>query len=386
MLTGKKCCLCRGEKPYITAYEIAVKHGFNGTEEEWIRSTQSVYLARVTGNNQASWQCSDTFADLYGKSEYSELHLLTMEGRTAFCVGISENSMVFQTLPFPGDDGMVYEEYTLTRADVGLVATVDVASPGVGAITKSMLSSEVQSLLDGAIQKSAQAEKTAATDKRLRISENGVLFDSEDVIVVNIYNTGTPQIPVYEPDTNSSAIIAASQTDKCVLCHAPEGFGMYIGDPNGEAEFIIRRYNDIIKYSIDGYSVTRTRDVPYVKPAGGIQHSDLANDLVKDINRAPIIGVVIKKTGTVYDVDWDNTDLHGYNTIPEAINDAADVRAIISDGNTFAEHPFCYSPDSDTIVFAGPEYDTFGGGTATIVYYIVDATQTHVTRVVKTLS
>lgn len=281
MLHGIKCRNCDGRRDvqaYITAYDIAVKHGYTGTEKEWVETLQSVYTARVTGESGYEWSGNETFDELLAQANERELHLLSPEGMVAFCHGISDTQLIFQTLPYDDPDiGSVYKQYEITSANVRTFQLHDAVSPGQGSITKNMLSNQVQTSL-------------------------------------------------------------------------------------GKA------------------------DTAYQKPAGGITGSDLTSEIARNINLAPIIGVVIKRTGTTYDVDWDNTDLNGYNSIPEAINDAADVRAIITDGNTFAEHPFCYAPDPNIIVFAGPEYDTFGEGTATIVYYIVDATQPHVTRVVKTLS
>lgn len=337
-MRGLSCGSCEGRrpaKPYVTAYEIAVKQGFRGSEREWIDKLQSVCLVRVLTAENGAWTCAETLEELLELAAVKEVHLLTKEGRTAFCSRIDNDEIRFRTPTYEAQTHTIYEEYTLTSAG-GTYEIVDVDDRDAGSVTKVMLAVEVQNTLDGAIQASAQATKSDNQTQAVGVDANGKLY------VANV----TDYIP------------ASVQPNKNYDMQNPVGL-----DENQQLW-------------AGGYR----------KPEGGIPHSDLANDLLRDINRAPIIGVVIKRTGTVYDVDWDNTALHGYNSIPEAINDAADVRAIISDGNTFAEHPFRNAPDPNIIVFGGPEYDTFGEGTATIVYYIVDATQPHVTRVVKTLS
>ena len=55
------------QKEYVTAYDIAVKHGFNGTEEEWLLS-----LKGEDGKDAQSL----TFEDLY---ETAKLFILSMQ-------------------------------------------------------------------------------------------------------------------------------------------------------------------------------------------------------------------------------------------------------------------------------------------------------------------
>ena len=338
MLQGLNCGPCRKAGPYVTAYEIAVKNGYEGTEAEWVASLNSVYLARVTTAADGAWTCGVTLDEFLTLAKQKEVHLLTLAGRTAFCSYISEDEIRFRTPTYESETHSLYEEYSLTESG-GTYEIVDVDDRDAGSVTKAMLAVAVQNSLDGAVQKSAQATKTDDQTQAVGVDGSGKLY------VRNV-------------------------TDYIPASVQPASTGMYCAvglDANQQLW-------------AEGYK----------KPAGGIPYSDLSSDLLSDINLAPIIGIVIVGTtnngNTVWDVDWQNTDLHGYQSIPEAINAAADVRAIISGANTFAEHPFVNSPDPNQLVFAGPEYDTYGSGTASIVYYILDSTQPHVQRIEKILS
>ena len=151
---GIRCGNCdgnRGAQAYITAYDIAVKNGYTGTEKEWIESLQSVFVARVTANNQVYWECDTSYEELLARSAIQEVHLLTMEGRTAFLNGASENKLVFQTLPYEDEQiGNVYELYEWIADGEQRVFWLDAYAPGQGAITKAMLASAVQTSLDKA--------------------------------------------------------------------------------------------------------------------------------------------------------------------------------------------------------------------------------------------
>ena len=67
---GLNCGRCYGERgPYLTAYEIALKHGYEGSEEEWIETVQSIFVARVTSNNEVSWECDTSYEELLAMDE-----------------------------------------------------------------------------------------------------------------------------------------------------------------------------------------------------------------------------------------------------------------------------------------------------------------------------
>ena len=151
-MNGLSCGSCsHGNKPYISAYDIAVKPGYTGTEKEWIESLQSVFVAFVTANNQVYWECDTSYEELLARSAIQEVHLLTMEGRTAFLNGASENKLVFQTLPYEDElIGNVYEMYEWIADGEQRVYWLDAYAPGQNAITKAMLASAVQTSLDKA--------------------------------------------------------------------------------------------------------------------------------------------------------------------------------------------------------------------------------------------
>lgn len=291
-MRGISCIGCPyRNKPYLTAYEIAVKHGFEGSEEDWIKTMQSVYTAKVLGESGFEFTCSDNYADLIEKSKVSELHMITPEGMIAFCHGISTSKIVFQTMPFDDDDlGSVYKQYEITSANACTFLYRDAVSPGQNSVTKSMLSNAVQASLDkadsalqnidDAVPRDKQIAKTATVNRKASIGSDGTLYYE------------TPEI-IYIPVVYDS-----------------------------------------------GY----------------------------------------------YDIDTNSADLRGYSSVLDAIQHLCDVRLLLLGANTFETFLLANSPDPNQIVFASPQYDTYGSGTATIVYFIWDQTQPHLTRVVKTLS
>ena len=151
---GIRCGNCDGQtgaQAYITAYDIAVKHGYQGTEEDWVNTLQSVYVAKVVDYGPYEWDCSDKFADLVEKSAYTELHLTTQDGRTAFLNGMTDHMLVFDTLPFMHSEyGRVYLHYELYASDYGTYLYADAVSPGQNAVEYSMLENSVQESLDKA--------------------------------------------------------------------------------------------------------------------------------------------------------------------------------------------------------------------------------------------
>jgi hypothetical protein len=144
---GLNCGHCPSMKNYgITAYEIAKKHGFAGTEAEWINTLQSVYVARVTEKGTTTWSCNVPLETLVAQSALREIHLVTLDGKTAFSNKISEDMVVFRTLTYELSGGKLFDEYTLTE-DGGTFATVAVEDIDDASITRSMLSNDVQTSL-----------------------------------------------------------------------------------------------------------------------------------------------------------------------------------------------------------------------------------------------
>ena len=155
-MRGLSCGACsHANKPYVTAYEIALKHGFQGTEEEWINTIGCIYLAKVTREASGDWDCGDKFTDLLAIAPYKELHLLTLDGRIAFLNGYDDNHITFCTTSYEADAGTVYDKYVLYASGDGSLETIDV-SDETGTITIDRLASGIQTSLgkaDTAYQK-----------------------------------------------------------------------------------------------------------------------------------------------------------------------------------------------------------------------------------------
>ena len=283
-MRGLRCRNCDGRRDvqaYITAYDIAKKHGYTGTEAEWIASIGTVFVAKVVTQTPGAWTCDTSYEYLVAQKTAGKIIALAAEDTIAWLVE-SEDDLIFATLPF---DDATYREYILDDEDTGTWTT---RASG--------------SVFSDYIPASVQPTKHAGMTCEVGLDENQQLW--------------------------------------------AEG---------------------------------------YKKPYGGIPATDIANEVTGKINLAPVLFIPIVKTGNVYDVDTSSIDLRGYNSVPLAIMAGADVRAVILSGNAVEMVPFSNSPDPNILIFAAPEYDTFGSGTATNVYYIWDATQPHVTRVVKTL-
>lgn len=200
---GINCGNCdgnRGAQAYITAYDIAVKHGYEGSEKEWVESLQSVFVARVTANNQVYWECDTSYEELLARSAIQEVHLLTMEGRTAFLNGASENKLVFQTLPYEDEQiGNVYEMYEWVADGEQRVFWLDAYAPGQGAITKAMLASAVQTSLDKA-------------DTAYQKPGTGIPFNDLKDDVKKSVNLA-PVIYIVLVDTDTGIAVDLNQTD-----------------------------------------------------------------------------------------------------------------------------------------------------------------------------
>jgi hypothetical protein len=161
---GIKCRDCDGKrcaKPYITAYEIAVKHGFQGTEEEWINTLECIYTAKVVamyGQDNMYWESSDQYASLVAMSQLKELHLQTLDGKIAFLNGIVEGAggkVTFCTTTYETDDGTFYDKYELYESNDGMYSKINVSSE-TGVITIDRLAAGIQASLgkaDSAYQK-----------------------------------------------------------------------------------------------------------------------------------------------------------------------------------------------------------------------------------------
>ena len=255
---GIKCRTCDGNrcaKPYVTAYEIAVKHGFQGTEEEWIDTLECIYTAKVTFFNDPYWDCSDNYAALVAMSQNKELHLQTLDGKIAFPQGIDGDKVTFCTTTYKTDDGTFYDRYDLYESGDGMYEKVNVSNE-TGTITLDRLAAGIQTSL-------------------------------------------------------------------------------------GKA------------------------DTAYQKPPEGIRFEHLQQSVQNDIRVAPIVLINLIDDGGSLVIDEEHTDMHGFNSIPDAIVAGADVRIAYTvsyeTGTPYVVHPYVEVTNSgSTIIFAGPEVFTDG--------------------------
>jgi len=316
MLGCQNCQHCFAEEgPYITAYEIAVKNGFVGTEEDWVKTLQSVYVTKVKSKGAMDWECTDKYADLLTLYTQYELHLLTPEGRTAFCNGLVTDGTTprirFQTLAYYDDDvsGNVYEVYELYSNENGTFLLADAYAPGLDSITKNMLATAVRNEIDGAIQKSDQATRSDNQNHQVGIDPNGDLW-------------------------------VDMPTD-------------YVKDsvqPTKDASMT----NEV---GIDGQG--QLWAAGYKKPAGGIPLTDLASTLQNKIGLAGFKSIIFTVSGGTYtyatsDFEW--TDVENLKT---QIANGANVRLVIAD--TVDTYPAVHMAGSNVnakVYFSGPTVTT----------------------------
>lgn len=294
-MIGLNCSNCRRmAKPYVTAYEIAVKYGYKGTEKQWIKSLQTIMLARVTEVSGNTWECDRSFGELHDLAEFVEVHLITPEGRTAFPALWSDTRLAYRTQPYDASDETVYELYELTP-DGGTFSIVPVDPQEAGSITRELLANDVQVSLNNA-------------DSAYQLPING--------------------IPITDLDGSVQSGLARA----------------------GQA---------------------------YIKPISGIPHGDISPEIMRDINIAPIIYIVLKEQNGGLVVDYEHTDLHGYQTPMDAVNGLADVRIKYAPDeltNPVITHPFVGTTNSGQwLVFAGPELYTDGDNYTTVIgFYSID--------------
>ena len=309
---GLNCGRCHGERgPYLTAYEIAVKHGYEGSEEDWIETIQSVYTARVTAKGAYEWECSVTFEELMARVNLQEVHLLTMEGRTAFCNGYVKNIgsgyIRFQTSPFYDEDvgGYVYEIYELYASDAGTYNLADVYAPGMESITKQMLSGDVQTELDGAVQKSEQATKESYQTQPVGVDEDGQLW-------------------VFQP---TDIVPATAQPVKTGAMTCEVGI-------DGEGQLWSEGYK---------------------KPGTGIPETDLASDISEKVNKAGLKSLGFRDDGESYTYIGTEIPFTSLDDLIEKISSGVNLRLVITNKNdTYPCVHFHGTGSTARVFFCGP--------------------------------
>ena len=268
-MRGLNCGNCnRGSHPYVTAYEIAVKHGFHGTEEEWIDLMQSVYVARVTAKAGEVWSCSDSYETLVLMSQNKEVHLQTLDGKTAFLDGNDEEKITFRTQNYAADDGTVYDKYVLLKTGDGEYAVVDV-STDTGTITYDRLASDIQTSLgkaDTALQehqslnsvvpRNQQSAKTFSYTQPIAIDGNGKLWGEEHKFVVNLTYNNT------NTDKSSTDIYNAQNAGYIVVLHDSIGLEFPLEHSEQNKATFARAFDltnsvNVITYTITGLTVSK---------------------------------------------------------------------------------------------------------------------------------
>lgn len=111
-MRGLNCMNCRGGTPYLTAYEIAVKHGFRGTEAEWIASLYHRRIVRVTSRTGDDFTCDQTLETIRDWHRENLVEMALDDGRTARLSEVGATA-VFTTEWFETDDGQAYETWVV---------------------------------------------------------------------------------------------------------------------------------------------------------------------------------------------------------------------------------------------------------------------------------
>ena len=122
--------------PYITAYAIAVKHGFKGSEEEWIRSIGSVLVVRATDmypgevDNRGTFQTMTTLEEIEQHAAQGKLIALEANGELAWMSQLTSGYAKFAGAPYHADGKHCYTEFKVTAEGTGeFVAYVETADP-----------------------------------------------------------------------------------------------------------------------------------------------------------------------------------------------------------------------------------------------------------------
>ena len=174
----------RKNTPYLTAYETAKRYGFQGTEEEWIKSIGTMRLIQVTELNGGTFECSASLGQIKQMIDDGLIPVLSYEGNPAFVSDIAADYVAFSTPLLRTVDGDVYDLYTVSRDNT--VETVAVSgsgggSIGPGTITYTMLHTNVRTALnkaDSAYQKPSEGipgtDLTAAVQASLAKADNSI--------------------------------------------------------------------------------------------------------------------------------------------------------------------------------------------------------------------
>ena len=154
-MRGLNCGSGPKKGPYLTAYEIALRHGFVGTEEQWIRSIGTMRSIHVTEESGGTFECDASLGQVRQMMEDGFIPvLITVEGLPAFLSDAADDYLAFSTQVIRHTDGDEYDLYILSRENT--VETVPVSGSGSGgaigpgSVTYAMLHANVRAALDKA--------------------------------------------------------------------------------------------------------------------------------------------------------------------------------------------------------------------------------------------
>jgi hypothetical protein len=113
LMHGKHCCEHSGG-PWISAYQIALKYGFRGSEAEWVRSIGTMRVANVTGVAGGTFQCDTSLGQIRNGMEDGYLTALVYEGIPAFVVDVQDDYVSWATNLLRDENGDYYDVYTMS--------------------------------------------------------------------------------------------------------------------------------------------------------------------------------------------------------------------------------------------------------------------------------
>lgn len=256
---------CGPSGPYISAYEIAVKHGYQGSERDWIRSIGQWKVIRATQASGNAFECDTLLSDVFADLEHGIVPVMLYEDRVlAFLTEGGDDYIGFGTLMYRDGGTDKYDVYTMSRRG-NTVQTRTVSgggeggegwAPGNNSIEYMMLQEDIRASLEKAESAVQPAEMTAAIEEAIEGLEPGgtPIVTGDSNLYVNLYRAPDPTSEVWLTDTTAGQIYTAMQgTDRNVV----------LKDGSGRQAYMIKKpasLNDSAKFELvaDGYEYTYT--------------------------------------------------------------------------------------------------------------------------------
>ena len=174
-LIGRKhCCEPCGTGPWITAYQIAVKYGYRGTEQEWINSLGQWKVIRATQASGNAFECDTLLSDVFAALEHGTVPVMIFGDRVlAFPTEGGDDYIGFGTLMYRDGGTDKYDVFTMSRRG-NTMETRSVSgsggegwAPGTGDVKYMMLEETVRTSLEKAESAVQPAEMTAAIEEAI---------------------------------------------------------------------------------------------------------------------------------------------------------------------------------------------------------------------------